>query len=696
MLVLTSHQKQTGFIWVLLLAILLLTPLAWLNHLISELRTRDESYRDMQARERLLNDMADFQNQLRPETYIEHAVDAMKTNFGIPTGNNGGVAVLTAGIDPLLITSNFTASAAHFFKDRFDMLPLLIVAADCDLQNYYGWYSENLFSNAAYKRKFEEIAAHWLVFGFDKATNELPSTADLNKLHTKFLARKEFASGRIHELFNKEFNKYISIFDNPKDAPDNCRVFFSNRFGGQRSFQIHHQITRSRGRFRSFFGGFYIIFNSADISPASILKKTLGSVDSDLQRFYIKKQVQRPEFTYTDGFLQYSAGFPSYFFTLVEDYMIKNPVTRQKLREFIDQNGLVVRIDRKHLTSPYEKAQKACGALIKLAVLFFFALLIRSCMRDLEQGLNLAKKLRIAVAITVMLPVTGVFLIGEQTRLTSERLALIKYQTKIKQRMDLFEKILDDTDPSLVLMLQEYKNLLANDYYKLGKKQMDLIQQGHFLKRSAGIIEVTLDRNGRPFAFNLSKMQKNSSTFKTGLFKILSDLGIANANAPEIKKLQKNQLMLSALAGGLAKLFGNPEDLARESLLTSHILYASDLTRSTHQLIAHPKRPRQPDAIALLEISDLNFLAQTLKLLCYSALYLFSDYDENCQIDYALTLRGTASLRNLLVPFSSRTYEDFRKLASAGVNRKVQVQASSVSKMACAWKAGFTQVFHRL
>ncbi len=670
MLVLTSHQKQTGFIWVLLLAVLLLTPLTWLNHLIGELKTRDESYLDMQARERLLNDMADFQNQLRPETYIELAVDAMKTNFGISPGDNERASVLTADVDPLLIKPEFTASAAQFFKDKFGMLPLLIVAADCDLQNYYGWYAENLFPDDSYKRNFEKIAAHWLVFKSGEIINELASTTGLNKLQTEFSSRKEVAPGLINRAFNEEFNKYISVFDNVKDSSDNCRVFFSNKFGSQRSFQIHHCITRPKGRFHSFLGGFFLIFNSADISPTFILKNTLSRVDSDLQRFYIKKPVRKPEFAYNDGYLQYSAGFPSYFFTLVEDYMIKNPVTKQKLREFIDHNGLVVQIDRKHLTSTYAKAQQACGALIKFAVLFFFALLVRSYMHDLEQGLKLAKKLRIAVAITVILPIIGVFLISEQTRLTGERLALIKYQTRIKQRMDLFEKIFDDVDPSLVLVLQEYKNLLANNYYKLEKNQTDLIRQGHFLKRNAGILETTLDKNGRPFAFSLVKGKKNNSTSKIGMFKILSDLGLTNNNAPEIKKLQKHQLMLIGIAGGLTKLFANPEELARESLLTSHILSASDLIRSSHQLIAHPKKPGRPDAIALLEIDDLNFLKQMFRLLCYNALALFSDYDENCQIDYALTLRGSMSLRDLLVPSSSRTYSDFKKLAAAGVNRE--------------------------
>ena len=88
MLIINSNQRRTGFIWVLLLSVLLLAPLLWLNHLLKELQTKDEIYLDMQARERLLNEMASFQERLKAERHIEAALEDMRSCFGINIDND--------------------------------------------------------------------------------------------------------------------------------------------------------------------------------------------------------------------------------------------------------------------------------------------------------------------------------------------------------------------------------------------------------------------------------------------------------------------------------------------------------------------------------------------------------------------------------------------------------------------------------
>lgn len=671
MQLINSDRKKTGFIWVLMLALLVLLPLAWLTQLLRELRSKDESYLDLQARERLLYEMASFQERLHPEVHIENAVDALKQEFGLIDQSSSRLQP-TKGIDPKMITSAFPASASVFFKERFGMLPFMVIAGECDLQAIHSWYANSPFSNKAEQKRFETAAAYWTAYAGGEIVNELPSTTNMIQLKEDFIGGKDgVASETLHVIFTRLFNQHISMFTTANTTPDSCRAFFSNLYGSQRSYHIFHRITRYHGHLKSMLGGFFLLFHSSDISPTQVLKHALTHEDNEIERYYVGCSIDQPKFSYSPTHLQYTAGFPSYFHTLVEDYAIKNPATSEVLRRFIDSTSLLIQIDRKHLASPYAIAEKICVSVSRFMLLFFFALLVRSRMQDLEKGLKLSRKLRIAVAITVMLPVTGVFLTSEQTRIGSERLALIRYQTKIRQRMDFFEKLVEETDARLIIMLQEHRRLIADAYFGASHKRLlNQIKNGHFLRYRTASIEASLDRSGKRFKRAWGKNRSSDTTTTTGVMKILSDLGFVDANSKEIKKLQKHQFLIGGLAGALINLFSNPDDLAHEGLLTKHILSASALDRSSHHLIAHPKTPLHPIGLVVFLIDDPNIMQELLKMLNYTVLQLFSDYDENCQIDYALTIRSASNLRDTMAPMGTRLSADFKRLAIKAIYRQ--------------------------
>ncbi|MBU1108180.1 MAG: HAMP domain-containing protein [Candidatus Riflebacteria bacterium] len=681
MLVLTSNKRQTGFVWVFLLAVLLLTPLFWLNQLLDELRVKDENSLDIQARERLINEMADYQDRFRPDKHLAMALEDMRCELGLENPEEL-VRPLSpaANQDPMLIRNYFPARASAFLKAKYNILPLLIIAVDCDMQHIFSWYSQKLFLNETQRYKFEEAATYWLVFGQREVVNELASTKDLRLIKASQRSLAGDPSQNAHSAFTNLFNEHISVFSSPPSTPGVCRTFFSNRFGSQRSYQISHLVTRKKGNSVSMLASYYAIFNSADISPTSMLKHSFQSTDQDLDRFIVKSQIKQPYFDYIDDHLLYFTGFPAHYFTLIEDYAIKNPNTRKLLAEFVNQHALAVKIDKRHLQSPYALAQKICTAVIKIAVLFFFALLVRSFMSDLEQSMKLAKKLRIAVAIIVLLPISGFFLLSEQIQTSSGKMELIKYQTIIKQRLDLLDKIINETDPRLVLIMQGIKARLADAYFGLNENSTSSgIKRRIYPPAKAALVEVSLDREGERIVSNRKGSQKDNATLRIGLYAILSDLGAINRDSAEIKTIHKHQLFMAGLAGSLMNLFANPEALARESLLTDHILSASALSRSSHQLIAHPSRPMQPVGIVLQFVDDLNVFLQLYKQLNRQSLRLFSDYDNICQIDYALALRGSDALRGMQVPYDNVSSSKTARLAANALQRRTS--STSIQKI---------------
>ncbi|EKD83561.1 MAG: hypothetical protein ACD_39C00595G0002, partial [uncultured bacterium] len=670
-LVITSNQRQTGFIWVLLLAVLLLTPLVWLNHLLGELRVKDENYLDMQARERLLNEMASFQERLKPERHIEMALEDMRNQFGLELdAENPHRLIHSYATDPMLIRSDFPASAAAFLQKNYNMSPLLAYAVDCDMQNVYSYYSQKLFSSETSRQIFEKAAAYWMVFSQHEVVNELSTTPSMKQLDIEYRGTGDVRHVNAQSKFGDRFLDHISPFGSPPTANSVCRTFFSNRFGSQRSFQILHQLTKPKGLRVSILGAYYFIFNSCDISPARVLEKAMNNEDLDLGRFIVKKTIKQPYFVYGNKHLLYYAGFPSSYFTLIEDYAIKNPKTRQKLREFVGKHGLCTKIDKKHLLSKYAGAQTICNAMMKASLLLFFALLIRSFIQDLEYGLRLAKKLRVAVAIIVMLPILGVFLVIEQQKNSNEKFNLIKCQTKIRQQLDFLGKIINDTDSRVLMMMLETKEYLTYSYYQLKDKSIpEMLREGHFRKVTSGILETTLTRDGGEIV-ETDRGSRDQTKVKMGLYKILLDLGAVNSEAPEIKKIHKQYTILIGLAGALSNLFAEPESLAREGLANKHIMSASALIKSVHHFIVHPLRPKVIEAIALFMVDEINIIKKLYSQLSQRSLRLFSDYDENCRIEYAMAMRSPTSLRTYQAPYFSSPSSKMAKLAAIAMNNK--------------------------
>ncbi len=550
------------------------------------------------------------------------------------------------------------------------MSPLLAFAVDCDMQNFYSYYSRNLFKNDEQRQTMETAAAHWMVFSQYEVVNELSTTPDMNLINETYRNWDGKKTVNSQQRFNDLFQIHISAFGTPPTANSLCRPYFSNRFGSQRSYQIIHQITRPKGLRVSLLGAYYFVFNSSDIAPAMVLRSALISEDPAINRFVVGRQVEQPQFVYSNDHLLYYSGFPSYYSTLIEDYAISNPNTRDQMRAFVEKHSLCVRINNRHLVSRYTLVGKICSALARAALLLLFAILVRAYMQDIEYGLRLAKKLRIAVAIIVMLPVIGVFLVSEQYAANNERLNLIKCQTKMRRQLDFLGKLVGDTDGRTVLMLQECKEYLARRYYKLDDKTLsDFIREGHFTRLTAGVLEFSLSKDGSPLMVT-QRRANEAPTMRTGIYKILLDLGAVNAESPEIKKIHKQYTILVGLAGALTNLFSEPESLAREGLLNKHILSASALLKSTHHFIAHPNRPQIIDAMALWMVDEINILKKLYAQMSQESLHLFSEYDENCQIDYALAMRSPSSLRTYQAPNFSSPSNRMIKMAALAMNNK--------------------------
>lgn len=665
MQIIRIQRKFGSLISTLLLALLALLPLFFLHQLLLGLKTKDEDYLELLAQERLVIEMGKFQDMLEPSKYIGYALEKMNRDFGFTLHDAGGGTLKHSFEgDPKLIDAKFPEKMRRYLKKEFGIEPLLVVAADCDLQNVFADYRLNIFNNASEQADFEKAAAFHIFFSEFFPVNLLPNT---EPLYARFRLYKDSNNKELQNsqmIFAKRFTKHISIFANPAVTPDSCHIFFSNRFGNQHSYQLLHRITRERGEQESILGGYYVIINSSDINFKMMLQHALRNSASDTSRQIAKQIIKQPSFTRAAGQLLYHSNFSSIIHTAVEEYALKNEAISVRNSEFLREHCLVTSIDIKHLKSKLAQAILLNASLIKLTILAIFAVWVRLLMGKGQQNFKLSGKLRVAVALIVLLPISGFFIVSELIKKSSERLEIMRFQNLIERQVRLFEKIINNNDSRLVLMLQEAKRIAATRYFSLPQFSAEkLWQKSHMSRLSIINKSFSINGDGETFAIKGLPISGDQSKAKAPLFTILSELAAINPNTPAAKSLLKQQLFLSSLAENYSNQYFSGEVLANESMTVANFLTLAYLKKACYQLLARPETPDKIEALLFHDINDSFSLQNLFKQLCYQQRELFGQYSENYQIDFGLFTRSPTNLHNRQYPRSVTGNNQLRDLA---------------------------------
>lgn len=171
--------------------------------------------------------------------------------------------------------------------------------------------------------------------------------------------------------------------------------------------------------------------------------------------------------------------------------------------QFLQQHCLVTSIDATNLRSDYRQAIGLIGAIIRLLLLLGLAVLVRLLPGSAILKIRLGGKLKLAVALAVMLPVAGVMVINLLIRNSSERLAIHNCQTRVKQHLQVLEKIVNENDPRIVMMFQEFKKHFADKYAAApNEKTLNIDITDPYVVLGFANISSFYDRDARRLQFN--------------------------------------------------------------------------------------------------------------------------------------------------------------------------------------------------
>lgn len=655
------------------IGVLLLLPLLYFYHVISDFSVIEERKLEAMAREKLLIEAQAFQGDLNPRIFVQNSMRKMNLAFALTLPrSNFNTFKYPNGFDPELIGKDFIASASNYLLNNFGLVPAVFIAGSCDLKESYSYFGPGLIEDKQAQKNFVESGLLMVAVHDSKTINLLPGSLSLEERMQKIIQKGILDN--THLVFSDLFHKYVSHFSNPPYCNDNCEKFFSNCFDNQRAYNYHYKVKKDLpNEFEGIYGVYYVIFTGSSIQPEALIKGALKSSDEGVKRLIANGKLVRPYFQRTSKGLYYVSNLTSEFYQALNDASRNDPEKGKKYENFFKNHSICTFIGSSELASANRKILPILSFLSKLIFLMIFAFSVFSFlgMETFKMKLNL--KLKMAVSIIVFIPIAGIFFTNRFINNASEEHEIIKFQTEMKKQIRLIEQHNFENDLRTAFRFLQRKEIDANAFIS-GKPDLDSLYFAHKKNENneLGVRSFFFDRNGRSnfLARDLPQTLKRSQTESVGLFKILNGLGYLNHRAQDIKQMAKKQNFLGSYGDSFWRLFASSPTLAKENEIVHGLFTVSALKRGLLQLIALKESPTEPYGAYYHDISDNRSGKVFLDNIPYFSTLKPSKALENGIIEYAIFMRATANLRKFHWPFGERDLGRLKLLAEKAMYQR--------------------------
>lgn len=679
---LSKKKRLSKYFGAFLIVILILIPLFYLrNYFVNQEKEYQEINLEL-AKERLLSEMDKFQNDLKPETYIEKAFLALEKEFGLPDLQSQNFKFSFDSHDkPNYVPKDFLDKAREFLSVQFGINPFLFISANQDLEDLNYFMEKNIFPNEEEKRNFILSIIGLVAYcNYKEPYGLLPiykeNTKQIKEITSIILSLKN--SNRLHsynmslkEFFSIQFARNISLFYCDASQPQTCCPFFINKSGNQRGYQIYNTfIVPQKSSYFYNLGFYYTCIKASDISVEKLLNFATASSENNLiSRRILEHPIDSPKIINNDEYISYNCPFSSLFHALISDHQNCGEEIYNKLQDYLYSHSLEVIINKKNIETPYHLAVKIINTTITAFIIIVLLAIIR-ILCNKKFNLNLTNKVKFAVFIAVIIPVSGIGILSYQTIINQEKLFINQYRKIINERFALFCKLNEDYSNIATYEIQQYKKELADFYFSMDYNSfIKACRQGHYKPIEGNSYynlgrTILINKNGQYVTFNTSGFREHKYEFSTIAtpYNLLSNLNILDNSTSDNKKLQEKKILFSSLTEAYFKNYNKRNVLALEShQIPSESFVLRD--RNIYQLLAPYNAPLKPEAI-LYHNLDISKLTQRLiynikyhypKLLCQDT--------PLCQIQYGLFERSEKEIieqipQNNSAPFRSMLLEN--------------------------------------
>jgi class 3 adenylate cyclase len=589
--------KTRRTIYALAFAIIILGPIFFIkSHLEQGFGISKNRILNL-AKKQLVDDMQDYQNDLDPVKGLKSIINNLEVELGIIS--TASLALKYQKLqDPKLITEDFTRQVLKKLKQNYSLTPLCILGTDCDVRDFFYWFSPEHFSLT--KKEMYKFCRGIMVGLIDEerpvsflGDAKLPQK--FYKFHWETLGDKKFVEDLVIDLLKK----YIS---NAGFLPARFGLIYSmasSRFGADKIFWFPRVLFEKQ----SVLGGYSIFFTNMQVLPEILIKFSReGLSQSDVSRAITETDLSHSEqFFFHDEKLVFYSPVPSGFLAHLAYF------SRPELKKRLKKSLLSVSLDYHKLVSPIISSEKNLNFLIKLFVLLFIFVSSNFILFGFPMKLRLRSKMIAVASLMVLIPCILLGYFSGRLIDQIEKLKLKELQIMSQQKLYEIRNFIGDMRYIRMLGTQKLKIQLSK---LLCDKKINLETfDARLLKGIREISVVDLySINGQYRRFNYERPYKNlvKTLQKSISVNYLNRLGVADKNIKAVKRDFEKAMLAGGFLENFSKGFVESKSMKCEAYESPDLMRLESLARMTYFLIHDPKKFNKILGISFIHFDNMR------------------------------------------------------------------------------------------
>ncbi|MFZ5951894.1 MAG: adenylate/guanylate cyclase domain-containing protein [Candidatus Rifleibacteriota bacterium] len=636
-----------ALILVFSLFLLLFLPLSIFKNKIFLLYQKENEALLVDLKDRLLQEIADFQADLKPEIFFQKSLKAFEDRFfagSLPVFSDIlSAASSSQAIDP----EKFCRELCREYIDKYRIEPRFVVAIDPKLTRPAGVFSQTFERGGFSDQKLIEILLNaGLINSVRKVIGDYPDLKEKPR--------------EVNSKLYSELEKVVSSFDNRFLMPDIPGRFLSDFLNFQ-SFYLYYQKLKKNG---IELGHFTIGIGECDISAESLrdfaLNQEKGGITREIKRIRSGKNI-RSGFFFNGGKIFYLDRISAEHANLIRNsFLTGNCADYASFDDVLIVGSSIP----EHLR--LKNLDKLTGITQFFLILLFFALAVHTALLGFRLSLPLRRKFILIVG-TVLLPFA--FLLSLFSWLTAEKLSA----ERLSQAFNRLARYLHENE-LLVHEVGERQSLntlmLKNALVEL--KEKDFINLEAWKKVTD--VKVVNLHLGLLYHFLGDYMlyptwlvypfSKLPLVMHNNCVKFLNNLRELDTGIGKIRNQLERVSMSDALIGDYVAIVDYSAIMAEEIKNMPDFSKASPLLRMNFFLLPDPEgsRPVKPAAIAMLTNQrNMNHHGLILSMPGYPDKF-HQRSDGDCQIFINIASRNTTDVEDLYFEGKGNDWPDFKQI----------------------------------
>ncbi|MDN5280139.1 MAG: adenylate cyclase [Clostridiales bacterium] len=645
-----QKKSLTVTIAVFLLFISFWLPIELIKKQLNQIRKNENLWQNALLKEKILQESASFQADLRPERFIEKSVASSQKLYLA----NRKTAELE---NP---DQHFIEFLDDCLRRKFGIAPLFVVAAEKDPVRQASLIAEKMslkfpehseFADFLTKMglydlsHYESIDSEEPVLHYAQNWNDVTGIAETNE-RARYL--------------EKSFRKYFGPFYSGVNAPNRVVKYIFDRF----NFQFIYLCNVTLIRNQKYYGCFTVGILEEDIDLGKMLEMAQNAGNFGQKAFarhiVIDKEFRGAGFKRSGDKLFFYDSVPFEF-----RYLLKS---KRRLLKKTDPSLFAISGIEVVSDSSLAKNEKGWINYLptfsqKLLGLVFFAFWVKSLLF----GFCIRARLRHKFALLLILAFSSPFLtVTVFTNLIDRRSATSQIElarSRLFNGLDRLESIIRESKDRQTLNNLGIKKVITDYLQNKSLPNFPIREKIRLFKNNVDN-SLFFDSQGHHLSFDMAAMPKHPDTLElSNCARFLDRLGVLDKDIPEVKKMLKRFEFTDGLMEGFFSLLEENEIMAKESLNTPRLVKTTTISRSQYFLIPDLSTwPLRPMAIVILGQKIKNSVLTLIEnYQNFRKEYLF---ETNSAYDLSLAIgqRNSSDFDTLLYVGNQRLADHFRKI----------------------------------